>query len=186
MPVEQIRIRGPHNLYNSMAAALAARELGVEPDAIREGLVTFPRVPHRLEPVRELEGVRWVNDSKATNVDSMWYALASFPGPIVLIAGGKSKKNVYDAVLPLIAERVKAAVLVGDAAGEMEEAFGAVTAIHRAGHSMERAVAMARALAAPGDVVLLSPACASFDMFNNYEHRGDVFKSLVDALVEER
>jgi UDP-N-acetylmuramoylalanine--D-glutamate ligase len=182
MPVEQIRIRGPHNLYNSMAAALSARALGVEDSAIRRGLETFAGVPHRLEPVRELDGVRWVNDSKATNVDSMWYALSSFAEPIVLIAGGKSKKNNYDAVLPLIAERVKAAVLVGDAGDEMEAAFGSITTIHRAGHDMERAVAMARAAAAPGDVVLLSPACASFDMFNNYEHRGDVFKSLVDAL----
>lgn len=183
MPVERIRIRGPHNLYNSMAAALSARELGVEPAAIREGLETFPGVAHRLEPVRELDGVRWVNDSKATNVDSMWYALSSFPGSIVLIAGGKSKKNVYDSVLPLIEERVKAAVLVGDAAGEMEEAFGSITKIYRAGYSMEDAVAQAQSIAEPGDVVLLSPACASFDMFNNYEHRGDHFKSLVNALA---
>jgi UDP-N-acetylmuramoylalanine--D-glutamate ligase len=183
MPVEQIRIRGPHNLYNSMAAALSARELGVETDAIRQGLETFPGVPHRLEPVRELDGVRWVNDSKATNVDSMWYALSSFAEPIVLIAGGKGKKNDYAAVLPLIAARVKAAVLVGDAGDEMEAAFGSITNVLRAGYSMERAVEMARSLAQTGDVVLLSPACASFDMFDNYEHRGDVFKALVNALV---
>lgn len=189
MNIEEIRIRGPHNLYNSMAAALSARELGVEVHAIREGLRTFQGVPHRLEPVRELDGVRYINDSKATNVDSLWYALSSFQEPIILIAGGKSKKNVYDALFPLIAERVKAAVLIGAAAGEMEEAFGSLTTIHRAGYSMEDAVALARDIAEPGNVVLLSPACASFDMFDNYEHRGEVFKKIVNELkprAEER
>ncbi|HVZ37750.1 MAG TPA: UDP-N-acetylmuramoyl-L-alanine--D-glutamate ligase [Candidatus Kapabacteria bacterium] len=183
LPAAAIRIRGPHNLYNSMAAALAARLMDVPAGTIARALQEFAGVPHRLEPVRELDGVRYVNDSKATNVDSLWYALSSFSEPIVLIAGGRSKKNVYDAVLPLIHERVKAAVLIGDAADEMEQAFAAHTAIHRAGYSMENAVGIARSMAAPGDVVLLSPACASFDMFNNYEHRGDVFKSLVNALA---
>jgi len=182
MRADEIRIRGPHNLYNSMAAALSALSIGVESDRIREGLKTFAGVPHRLEPVRELDGVRWVNDSKATNVDSLWYALSSFAEPVVLIAGGRSKKNNYDSVLPLIRKHVKAAVLVGDAAQEMEDAFGSATAIHRAGYSMQRAVAMARSLAEAGDVVLLSPACASFDMFDNYEHRGDVFRNLVNEL----
>ncbi len=182
MRADEIRIRGPHNLYNSMAAALSALSLGVESNRIREGLKTFAGVPHRLEPVRELDGVRWVNDSKATNVDSLWYALSSFAEPVVLIAGGRSKKNTYDSVLPLIRKHVKAAILVGDAAQEMEDAFGSATAIHHAGYSMQRAVAMARSLAEAGDVVLLSPACASFDMFDNYEHRGDVFKNLVNEL----
>lgn len=183
MRVEEIGIRGPHNLYNAMAAALSARFLGVENDDIRTGLATFAGVPHRLEPVRTLDGVRYVNDSKATNVDSLWYALSSFAEPVVLIAGGKSKKNRYDAVAPLIAAHVKSAVLIGAAADEMEEAFAPHTRIVRAGYSMEDAVVLARAEAAPGDVVLLSPACASFDMFDNYEHRGEVFKRLVNALV---
>lgn len=183
MRLEEIGIRGPHNLYNSMAAALSARSLGVRSEAIREGLATFGGVPHRLEPARELDGVRYVNDSKATNVDSLWYALSSFPEPIILIAGGKSKKNVYDAVLSLIERHVKAVVLVGDAADEMEAAFGSRTRVYRAGYSMETAVDIARSLAVPGDVVLLSPACASFDMFNNYEHRGNEFKRLVGELA---
>ncbi len=182
MSVEDIRIRGPHNLYNAMAAALSARLLDVPSGTIRDALASFPGVSHRLEPVRTLDGVLYVNDSKATNVDAMWYALRSFTAPIVLIAGGRSKKNVYDAVLPLIAEHVRAAVLVGDAADEMADAFGAVTTVHHAGYSMEEAVRRARSLAHDGDVVLLSPACASFDMFENYEHRGEVFKALVAAL----
>ncbi len=182
MRVEEIGIRGPHNLYNSMAAALSARGLGVPVGAIRDGLASFAGVPHRLEAVREFEGVGYINDSKATNVDSLWYALSSFTRPIVLIAGGKSKKNSYDAVLHLVAEHVKAVVLVGDAADEMHAAFGPYTRVYRAGYSMENAVATARSLAESGDVVLLSPACASFDMFKNYEHRGDVFKQLVGAL----
>jgi UDP-N-acetylmuramoylalanine--D-glutamate ligase len=153
--VDEIRIRGPHNLYNSMAAALSARSLEVASSVIRESLMTFPGVPHRLEPVRELDGVRYINDSKATNVDSLWYALSSFTEPVVLI---------------------------GDAADEMEEAFSGVTKTVRAGHDMREAVAIARSIAVAGDVVLLSPACASFDMFDNYEHRGDVFKSLVNEL----
>ncbi|MEP7217843.1 MAG: UDP-N-acetylmuramoyl-L-alanine--D-glutamate ligase [Bacteroidota bacterium] len=183
MRADEIRIRGPHNLYNSMAAALSARTLALNEESVREGLRTFAGVPHRLEPVRELDGVRWVNDSKATNVNSLWYALSSFTEPIVLIAGGKSKKNDYTEVLPLIAGRVKAVVLVGDAADEMDAAFAPVTEVHRAGYSIERAVEIARSLALPGEVVLLSPACASFDMFNNYEHRGDVFKQIVRDLA---
>lgn len=182
MRADEIRIRGPHNLYNAMAAALSARMLGLESGTVRESLQSFPGVPHRLEPVRELDGICYVNDSKATNVDSLWYALSSFSEPIVLIAGGKSKKNVYDAVLPLVAKHVKAVVLIGDAAGEIEAAFSGLTAIHHAGYSMENALTAARSIAEHGDVILLSPACASFDMFNNYEHRGDVFRTLVEEL----
>jgi UDP-N-acetylmuramoylalanine--D-glutamate ligase len=183
MQADEIRIRGPHNLYNSMAAALSARSLGLSIEAIREGLAGFPGVAHRLEPVAEIDGVRYVNDSKATNVDSLWYALSSFTDPVVLIAGGRSKKNVYDALLPLIKGRVKAAVLIGEAADEMEKAFAETTDTHRAGESMEKAVALARSLAQPGDVVLLSPACASFDMFRDYEQRGDIFKQIVMAIT---
>lgn len=182
---DEIRIRGPHNLANAMAAALGARALGVPVEVIAGALREFPGVPHRLEPVRELDGVRWVNDSKATNVDSLWYALSSFTEPVILIAGGRSKKNVYDTILPLLREHVKCVILVGEASEEMERAFDGVAPTRRAGWSMEDAVAMARSMADPGDVVLLSPACASFDMFDNYEHRGEVFKSLVMALGTE-
>ncbi len=183
METGEIGIRGPHNLYNSMAAALAARTLGVGFTHIREGLRTFPGVVHRLEPVRELEGVRYINDSKATNVDSLRYALNSFAEPIVLIAGGKGKKNEYDAILQLIREKVSAVVLVGDEAEAMERAFAPLTRTIRAGYSMEAAVDAARAAANRGDVVLLSPACASFDMFRNYEHRGETFKKIVNDLA---
>lgn len=183
MHTDDIQIRGPHNLYNAMAAALAAQSIGVGLDAIRDGLKNFPGVPHRLEPVRQLDGVRYVNDSKATNVDSVWYALQSFAEPIVLIAGGKGKQNDYAPILPLLRKHVKAVVLIGDEAATMESAFAGHVPTVRAGHSMESAVEQARSLAIPGDVVLLSPACASFDMFNNFEHRGEVFKTLVNQLV---
>ncbi len=183
MNTNDIRIRGPHNLYNAMAAALAAQSVGVGLDAIREGLKNFPGVPHRLEPVRQLDGVRYINDSKATNVDSVWYALQSFAEPIVLIAGGKGKQNDYTPILPLIRKHVKAVVLIGDEAPAMEAAFAGYAPTVRAGHSMELAVEQARSLAVPGDVILLSPACASFDMFNNYEHRGESFKTLVNQLI---
>lgn len=180
MPIDRIGIRGPHNLYNAMAAALAARALGVEYDAIREGLASFAGVPHRLEPVVEIDGVRYVNDSKATNINSLWYALQSFNNPIVLIAGGRSKKNQYDTILPLLKKNVRAVVLIGEAADEMEAAFKGVVPTHRAGFSLEDGVRIAGELARPGDIVLLSPACASFDMFDNYEHRGEAFKELVE------
>lgn len=182
MRIDEIRIRGPHNLYNAMAAALAVRSLGVETTTIAEALSRFAGVPHRLEPVRELDGVSYVNDSKATNVDSLWYALSSFKQPIVLIAGGRSKKNRYEAILPLLRSNVKSVVLIGEASMEMERAFAGAASTTRAEEGMEQAVALAREIASPGDVVLLSPACASFDMFNNYEHRGDTFKSIVRAL----
>lgn len=179
IPTGEIGIRGPHNLGNSMAAALAARSLGVNVASIRTALASFRPLPHRLEEVAVIDGVRYVNDSKGTNTDALRYALESFAEPIVLIAGGRAKKNDYTAILPLLPERVKAVVLIGEAADEMEAAFGSLTRTVRAGFSMEDALAAAAALAVPGDVVLLSPACASFDMFKNFEHRGEVFKELV-------
>ncbi|HVK37084.1 MAG TPA: UDP-N-acetylmuramoyl-L-alanine--D-glutamate ligase [Candidatus Kapabacteria bacterium] len=180
---DEIRIRGPHNLYNAMAASLAAAAMGVEPETIARSLREFPGVAHRLEPVGDVDGVAYVNDSKATNVDSVRYALASFDRPIVLIAGGVSKHAPYDAILDLVRERVKAVVLVGEAADEMQKAFEPLVPVHRAGMSLEDAVAQARRIAEPGDVVLLSPACASFDMFRNYEHRGDRFRELVQSMA---
>ncbi|MBC8145137.1 MAG: UDP-N-acetylmuramoyl-L-alanine--D-glutamate ligase [bacterium] len=179
---DDIRIRGPHNLYNAMAASLAALSLGVDREVVANALRDFAGVPHRLEAVGEIDGVRYVNDSKATNVDSVRYALASFDEPIVLIAGGTSKKAAYNALFDLVRDRVKAVVLVGDAAGEMETAFAPHARIIRAGYSLEDAVEAARSIAVHGDVVLLSPACASFDMFKNFEHRGDAFRALVHAM----
>ena len=179
LPVDRIGIPGPHNVMNAMAAALAARSIGVDVDAIGRGLTTFRSLPHRMEDVGTVDGVRYVNDSKGTNTEALRCALQSFTEPIVLIAGGKGKNNVYDELLPLLAARVKAVVLVGDAAEEMARAFAGSTRIEQAGYDMARAVDVAAGLAAEGDVVLLSPACSSFDMFRNFEHRGDVFRALV-------
>ncbi|MDP4200352.1 MAG: UDP-N-acetylmuramoyl-L-alanine--D-glutamate ligase [Bacteroidota bacterium] len=178
----EIGIPGPHNLMNAMAAALMARTMGVEFDAIRETLRTFQGVEHRIEFVRELNGVKYYNDSKATNVDSVYYALGSFKEPIILIAGGKDKGNDYSKIKDLVEQHVKAIVTVGKGAEKIEKFFKGMKPIHSAGMSMEEAVRLAKEAAAPGDIVLLSPACASFDMFENYEHRGRVFKELVNQL----
>ena len=178
---KEIRIRGVHNLYNSLASILAARVLGVTPEAIIHTLKEFPGVEHRLEPVRELDGVKYVNDSKGTNVDAVWYALGSFDSPIVLIAGGKDKGNDYSPLFDLVRKKVPSMILIGQAAPKMQKEFADKTKCIMA-TSMEDAVAKAREEAKPGYVVLLSPACASFDMFQDYEHRGREFKRLVMEL----
>ncbi|MCL5266843.1 MAG: UDP-N-acetylmuramoyl-L-alanine--D-glutamate ligase [Bacteroidetes bacterium] len=177
----EIRIRGVHNLYNSIASALAARSLGVPLEVIADTLCEFPGVEHRLEPVRELDEVKYVNDSKATNVDAVWYALGSFDSPIVLIAGGKDKGNDYSPLFELVKKKVRAMILIGQAAAKMQKEFSDKTKCIMA-TSMEDAVLKARREAMRGDVVLLSPACASFDMFQDYEHRGREFKRLVGEL----
>lgn len=180
---DEIGIPGPHNLMNAMAAALMARSMGVELGAIRQTLRSFKGVEHRIEFVRELDGVRYYNDSKATNADALAVALQSFrESSIVLIAGGKDKGNDYSQVKSLVEEHVKAIIAVGDGAGKIIKFFGKTKPVLEAGHSMEKAVEFARREATQGDVVLLSPACASFDMFDNYMHRGDVFKELVSVL----
>ena len=178
---KEIKIRGVHNLYNSIAASLAARSIGVPSDVIADTLREFPGVEHRLEPVRELDGVKYVNDSKATNIDAVWYALGSFESPIVLIAGGKDKGNDYSPLFELVRKKVAAMVLIGQAAAKMQKEFAEVTRCIMAS-SMEDAVMKAREEAKPGYIVLLSPACASFDMFHDYEHRGREFKRLVMEL----
>lgn len=178
---KDIGIPGPHNLYNSLAASLAARSLGVPAEVISETLRKFRGVEHRLEPVRTLGGVRYVNDSKATNVDSVWYALGSYESPIVLIAGGKDKGNDYSPLFEPVKKKVRAMILIGAAAPKMQKEFADKTKIVMAS-SMEDAVAKAKREAKKGDVVLLSPACASFDMFQDYEHRGREFKRLVMEL----
>jgi UDP-N-acetylmuramoylalanine--D-glutamate ligase len=180
---EKIGIPGPHNLMNAMAASLIAKAMGVETGSIRRTLETFKGVEHRIEWVRDLRGVKFYNDSKATNVDALFYALQSFREPIVLIAGGKDKGNDYTAVKALVEKNVKAIVTVGDGAEKIKNFFGKTKPVIEAGYSMEKAVELAAGAAKKGDVVLLSPACASFDMFKNYEHRGSVFKELVNALT---
>jgi UDP-N-acetylmuramoylalanine--D-glutamate ligase len=178
---DQISIKGVHNLYNSMAAALVGQLLGVGSASVRSTLKNFKGVEHRLEYVRQLAGVRYFNDSKATNVDSVWYALQAFSEPIVLLLGGRDKGNDYERLVDLVKEHVRAIVAIGESADKVENAFKAVASVSPAS-SMEEAVRSAQFLAKPGDVVLLSPACASFDWFKNYEHRGQVFKELVHSL----
>jgi len=186
IPKEEIGIPGPHNLMNAMAAALMARAMGIEYQVICDTLKSFKGVEHRIEFVREVDGAKFFNDSKATNVDSMFYALGSFKEPIILIAGGKDKGNDYNQVKDLVSQHVKAIVTVGQGAQKLEEFFSAMKPVVSAGFSMEEAVLQAKKLAKPGDIVLLSPACASFDMFNNYEHRGKVFKEIVNNLNKVR
>ncbi|HXG38932.1 MAG TPA: UDP-N-acetylmuramoyl-L-alanine--D-glutamate ligase [Bacteroidota bacterium] len=181
IPTNEVSIRGLHNLYNAMAATLAAQLLGVSAASIRATLKNFKGVEHRLEYVRELEGVKYFNDSKATNVDSVRYALQAFSEPIVILLGGRDKGNDYSMLRELVKKNVRAIVAIGESAEKVEKAFSDIKQTVRA-TSMREAVATARQLAQPGDVVLLSPACASFDWFENYEHRGRVFKELVNQL----
>ena len=178
-------IRGAHNRFNAACAARAALLVGASPEAIQRGLSSFVPVPHRLEPVGELHGVRYLNDSKATNVDAVFYALQAVPGPIVWIAGGTDKGNDYTELMPLVKERVVALVCLGVDNEKLKTTFnGSVEQIIETG-SAEEAVRTARQLAEPGATVLLSPACASFDLFKNYEDRGDQFRVAVQQLIAE-
>ena len=179
--VKAIRIRGQHNLYNSMAAALASRAVAVGNKAIRQSLMSFEGVAHRLEFVRELNGVRYFNDSKATNVKSVWYALQSFDEPLILLLGGRDKGNDYSLLVDLVKKKVKAIIAIGESADKVVESFTKLTRVIKF-KRMDDAVEQAERLAQRGDVVLLSPACASFDWFENYEHRGNEFKELVNEM----
>jgi UDP-N-acetylmuramoylalanine--D-glutamate ligase len=181
LPVAEIPLAGAHNVENVLAAVCAARLAGVNAETIREAVAAFHAVEHRLEFVRELNGVRWFNDSKATNVDATAKAVEAFPGGIYLILGGKDKDSDYSTLSPLLRARVKAVITIGSAAEKIESHLAGVVKIERAG-TMDRAVAWAQKEAKSGDVVLLAPACSSFDQFENYEHRGRVFKQLIGAL----
>jgi UDP-N-acetylmuramoylalanine--D-glutamate ligase len=181
MPAAEITLAGAHNVENVLAAVCAARLAGVSDQTIREAVAGFKAVEHRLEFVRELNGVKYYNDSKATNVDATRKAVEAFPGGIYLILGGKDKNSDYTALSPLLRERVKTVITIGSAAEKIERQLSGVAMMERA-ETLERAVALARRHATPGDTVLLAPACASFDQFENYEHRGRVFKQLVQGL----
>jgi UDP-N-acetylmuramoylalanine--D-glutamate ligase len=181
MPISEIPLAGAHNVENVLAAVCAARLAGVDAQTIRRAVAAFHAVEHRLEFVRELNGVRWFNDSKATNVDATAKAVEAFPGGVWLILGGKDKDSDYSTLSPLLRGRVNAVITIGSAAEKIESHLAGVVKIERAG-TMERAVAWAREQAKSGDIVLLAPACSSFDQFENYEHRGRVFKELVRAL----
>ena len=180
LAVEEIRLRGAHNRHNAMAAAAAALARGVEPDAVRAALRSFAGVPHRLEEVAERAGVLFVNDSKATNVASALVALDAFPGGVHLIAGGVGKGQSFAALRDRVAERCRAVYLIGEAAEDLATALaGAGVPVHREG-DMESAVATAAEAAGPGEVVLLSPACASYDQYPDFEARGDHFRRLAE------
>lgn len=181
MPLTELSLPGTHNLLNAMAAALAARAIGAGPEAIRRGLATFAPVEHRLEPAGTVGGVRWINDSKATNVNSCFYALGAMDTPTVLILGGKDKGNDYNEILPLVREKVKAIVAMGLHNEKITDFFSPHVRVESTS-SLEAAVDACRRLAAPGDTVLLSPCCASFDLFTSYEDRGRRFKQAVKDL----
>jgi UDP-N-acetylmuramoylalanine--D-glutamate ligase len=178
---DEISIRGPHNLYNAMVSVLVGQLVGVNAASIRATLRNFKGVEHRQEFVRELRGVRYYNDSKATSVDAVWYALQAYDRPIVLMLGGRDKGNDYSRITDLVQRNVRAIVAMGESADKVEQAFTGIKPV-RCTKSIEEAVLAAQSLAQNGDIVLLSPACASFDWFEDYEQRGRVFKELVKNL----
>jgi len=180
---DELALRGRHNVYNSLAAAVSARVMEVENDVIRESLSGFEGVPHRLEEVRTVDGVLYVNDSKATNVNAVWYALESFDRPVVLIAGGRDKGNDYSDLKPLVREKVRAVVALGESADKVARELGSEAPDHSRAQTMEEALSQAQGFAQPGDAVLLSPACSSFDMYENFEERGNLFRRLVKTLL---
>ena len=182
--LKELALGGKHNIYNSMAAAIAAKASGIDNKVIRESLATFQPIEHRLEPVLSIKDVLYINDSKATNVDSAWYALECQTRPVVWILGGKDKGNDYEVLKPLVKDKVKAIVCLGVDNSRIRESFEGMVGSGNfvETRSAEDAVKEASKLAAPGDVVLLSPCCASFDLFSSYEDRGRKFKEAVRML----
>lgn len=183
MPRADLSLNGLHNLYNSMAAGLSACLLDVKKEDIRRALSDFEGVEHRLEYVATVNGVRYINDSKATNVNSCWYALESMPENTVLILGGKDKGNDYTEIEPLVLKKVKAIVCMGKDNSKLLEFFGGKVAQLSDTHSLQEAVDECARLAQEGDTVLLSPCCASFDLFKSYEDRGEQFKNAVKSML---
>jgi UDP-N-acetylmuramoylalanine--D-glutamate ligase len=180
--LQDLALGGKHNIYNSMAAALAAKAAGIENDVIRRSLATFQPIEHRLEPVLSIKDVLYINDSKATNIDSAWYALECQKRPVVWIVGGTDKGNDYSILNKLVKEKVKGIVCLGVDNSKIHAAFGGMVSNMVDALSAEEAVQKAAAMAQAGDVVLLSPCCASFDLFKNYEDRGEKFKAAVRKL----
>lgn len=182
MIIHELALQGKHNLYNSMAAGIAARVLDIRKEAIRESLSDFRNAEHRLELVTTVHGIEFINDSKATNVNSTWYALESMNRPVVLILGGVDKGNDYSSLIELAREKVKAIICLGTDNRKILKAFKDVVPQIMETKSAEEAVQLSYRLGKKGDIVLLSPACASFDLFENYEDRGRQFKKAVRAL----
>jgi UDP-N-acetylmuramoylalanine--D-glutamate ligase len=181
MSISEVPLRGVHNLENTMAAAIMARLAGASHEQIRAAVMSFPGVEHRLEFVRELDGVAWYNDSKATNVDATLKALAAFEGALWIILGGKDKNSDYRPLAPVLKEKARGVLLIGAAADKIEEQLSGDVPTMKCG-TLESALNQARASARAGDTVLLAPACASFDQFENFEHRGREFKRLVHGM----
>lgn len=182
MEQEELSLTGKHNIYNSLAAGIAGNITGIKKDVIRQSLSDFPGVEHRLEKVCKVGGVQYINDSKATNVDACWYALESMKTPTILIIGGKDKGNDYNEILDLVKQKCKALVFLGADNTKLHNFFDNQGVEIRDTHSMKDCVAACYELAEPGDTVLLSPCCASFDLFKNMEDRGEQFKTLVRGL----
>jgi len=182
MEQESLSLTGRHNIYNSLAAGIASRVAGIKSEVIRRSLSDFPGVEHRLERVTTVRGVNYVNDSKATNVDACWYALDSMKTPVVLILGGKDKGNDYSPLFPLVREKCRALVYLGADNSKLHQNFDALGLPVCDTHSMKECVDACYKLAQEGDTVLLSPCCASFDLFKNMEDRGEQFKHLVRNL----
>ena len=182
MSQDELGLAGKHNLYNSLAAGIAANLAGIDHEVIRQGLSDFPGVEHRLERVTTVNGVLYVNDSKATNVDACWYALESMKTKVVLILGGKDKGNDYNAIKDLVAQKCSGLVYLGADNSKLHSFFDGMGIPVRDTHSMKDCVEACREMARPGETVLLSPCCASFDLFKNMEDRGEQFKALVRNL----
>jgi UDP-N-acetylmuramoylalanine--D-glutamate ligase len=182
MLISEIPLKGSHNVENVLAAVCVGALMGCPPERIGKAVREFKAVEHRLEFVAAIAGVEYFNDSKATNVDATIKALESFPANVHLILGGKDKDSDYSKLNDLLRERVKRVYTIGAAAEKIESQVKEVEVEHS--ETLETALRRAAAVAVPGDVVLLAPACASFDQFQNYEHRGRVFKDLVKALAE--
>ncbi len=182
MPREEMSLQGMHNLYNSMAASISASLLDIKKENIRKALASFEAVEHRLEYVRTLNGVRYINDSKATNVNSTWYALESMTDPVVLILGGKDKGNDYSEIEEFVINKVAAIVCLGVDNSKLHAFFDGKVPVVEDARSMQECVDKCHALAKDGQTVLLSPCCASFDLFKSYEDRGEQFKQCVNNL----
>ncbi len=182
MPREEMSLQGMHNLYNSMAASISASLLDIKKENIRKALASFEAVEHRLEYVRTLNGVRYINDSKATHVNSTWYALESMTDPVVLILGGKDKGNDYSEIEEFVINKVTAIVCLGVDNSKLHAFFDGKVPVVEDARSMQECVDKCHALAKDGQTVLLSPCCASFDLFKSYEDRGEQFKQCVNNL----
>jgi UDP-N-acetylmuramoylalanine--D-glutamate ligase len=181
MNIDELALQGKHNIYNSLAAGISAKILDIKNPIIRESLMDFRGVEHRLEKYIKVRGILFINDSKSTNINSCWYALESMEKKTIWIAGGIDKGNDYSVLMPLVKEKVKAIIALGKNTEKIHQAFDGVVPIVNA-LSMEEAVKSSYNLASDGDIVLLSPACASFDLFKNYEDRGEQFKQCVRKL----